>query len=331
MPQPKPSENPKTRSVLVGEPLIRVIELAYRANVPFLLRGPHGIGKSQILMEAASRLGIGCVVFDLSIMEPIDLMGLPWRDEAGTHYAPPASLPREGKGLLVLEELNRSPRYMMAPCLQLLTARRLNDYILPAGWLPVASINPSGGNYSTELIDPALLSRFTVVDVKASNREWLRWARREKVHENVIDFVEAQGDLFESTNPRSWEYVSNIERAISESPAKVSEATRLTLISGHVGIHLAIEYVDFKKTGSPLQPWMILIGVFGNRMELWLAEKRTDLIEASVFRLREYVEEKGWRLNPAEARNLSEFRASLPGDLAAQLDHPLGKPSDASE
>ena len=104
---------------------------------------PGAPGLAELLQQAAQALKIECVVFDLSIMEPTDLIGMPAKKGGRTVYCPPASLPDGGKGFLVMEELNRAPRYMMAPTLQLLTARRLNDYLLPAGWLPVAAVNPA--------------------------------------------------------------------------------------------------------------------------------------------------------------------------------------------
>jgi MoxR-like ATPase len=114
-------------TIAAGTPLVELLTLAYYANHPVLLHGRHGVGKSEAFAHAAAQLEIGLIVCDLSVMEPPDLVGLPRVGEDGrTHYAPPAFLPQTDQGLLVFEELNRCPRYMQAPCLQLLTARQLN-------------------------------------------------------------------------------------------------------------------------------------------------------------------------------------------------------------
>ena len=113
-------------SLPAGDRVVDMIELAYKADLPVLLEGRHGVGKSALLARAAQRLGIDQIVRDLSIMEPPDLVGIPSvAPEGRTRYAPPAFLPSGGRGLLAFEELNRSSRYMQASCLQLLTARRL--------------------------------------------------------------------------------------------------------------------------------------------------------------------------------------------------------------
>src|SRR5262249_54945294 len=152
-----------------------------------------------------------------SLMEPPDLIGLPKLDGKVTRYLPPAFLPTGGKGVLVLEELNRAPRYMRAPCLQLLTARRLNDYRVPDGWWLAAAINPAEDGYDADELDPALATRFVEINVFADPAHWLEWARGNDVHPRVIAYVEADPSVFDSpaSNPRSWSYVSDLLRAQS--------------------------------------------------------------------------------------------------------------------
>src|SRR4051794_9774042 len=97
-------------SVAAGEPVIELLELAYRSDQPVLLIGHRGVGKSQFVEQAARRLGIGYRVRDLSMREPVARAGTPRIEEDGRpRYAAPGFLPRRGRGLLVLEELNRAP------------------------------------------------------------------------------------------------------------------------------------------------------------------------------------------------------------------------------
>jgi MoxR-like ATPase len=166
-------------------------------------------------------------------MEPPDLVGMPSLADGTTRFVPPGFLPTRGKGLLVFEELNRCEKYMRAPCLQLLTARTLNDYILPAGWLPLAAINPPNSEYDVHELDPALLSRFVQLHVVADREEWLVWAREAGLHKDVLGYVESDAKVFEDTNPRAWHYVSNaMQTAEKESSAK---DTLETVIAGDIG------------------------------------------------------------------------------------------------
>jgi len=180
-------------TVKAGRQLIELIKLCYHANRPPLLIGKHGIGKSELFAQAAIDLGIGYCCRDLSLMEPPDLVGLPKLEGTTTRYLPPAFLPVEGEGVLVFEELNRCAPYMRAPCLQLLTARCLNDYQLPPGWLPCAAINPSDdGNYDVQELDAALLSRFTRVFVIADREVRPTYARPSRRWPDLVGIIPGQ-------------------------------------------------------------------------------------------------------------------------------------------
>ena len=70
-----------------GRRLVNLIKLAYSADLPVMLIGGHGIGKSEMLQQAARELNIDCLVRDLSLMEPPDLIGIPHVEGGVTRYA----------------------------------------------------------------------------------------------------------------------------------------------------------------------------------------------------------------------------------------------------
>src|SRR5262245_49044249 len=118
MPAPSSVREPRPE-IPLGPRVEAILEIAYRARRPLLLEGPTGIGKSEIVQQVARKLGVGVRVLDLSLLEPPDLVGLPQIDpgsgapgDARTRYALPSILPRDGAGILLLEELNRAERYI---------------------------------------------------------------------------------------------------------------------------------------------------------------------------------------------------------------------------
>ena len=206
------------------------IHAAHRADLPFILIGRHGSGKSEVVENTAKKLGIGFEVLDLTLLEPVDLIGLPKIIADKTSYIPPSILPRSGKGLLLLEELNRASEVIRACVLELLTRRRIHEYSLPENWLPCATINPSGKSYMVDALDPALLSRFITVNIKIDKKAWLKWAAENGIDQRIIEFVTASPDAFETKkysdenssetdngiNPRSLEYCSRFIKACQE-------------------------------------------------------------------------------------------------------------------
>jgi len=250
--------------VPIGEKVIDLICLGWASKRPIILRGPHGMGKSEIVEQAAKALDIEYRCMDLSIMEPPDLLGMPKIEGNSLKYFPPVTLPQGEKirkeikndnkkskkkaekkfemianeGLLCFEELNRCDDAMQAPCLQLLTARKLNEYELPSGWAIIACINPSGDQYNVNDIDPALLSRFMVVDVCAGKKEWLKWSKKHDVHEAVVSVINEHPDPFNvktGVPPRTWHYVSQVLNAFNNYEG-LNEDIRRNAINGYLNI-----------------------------------------------------------------------------------------------
>lgn len=199
----------------LGPRVEAVLEVAYRARRAVLLEGPTGIGKSELVAHLAKKLGIRHIVLDLSLLEPPDLVGLPVIEEGRTRYALPQFLPREGAGILMLEELNRAERYIQQPALQLLTARTLHEYVLPEGWVCFAAINPETGDYQVTPLDAALRARFLQIAVRPDRAAWLAWAGANRVHPAVIELVRAHERSFEATPPRSFTYVSDLLHSLT--------------------------------------------------------------------------------------------------------------------
>jgi hypothetical protein len=306
----------------IGRPVLDIVRLCVEADLPLLLIGPHGIGKSEILNAAANELEIQFISRDLSLMEPPDLVGLPRLDSTLTRYCPPSFLPTSGRGLLVFEELNRCPAYMRAPTLQLLTARTLNDYTLPPGWLPVAAINPAGCTYETFDLDPALLSRFVQVEVRADQSEWLSWALANGIHPAVVAYVSADANVFNhpQSNPRAWQYISKLLRA--KETCCMGDKPLFVAVAGLIGHKRAASFRRFLRDGVlPLTADDILGSYHNRRMELqgWIANGQLDLAHGSLLALLKYLQSsnnfQSVRCQDVQWRNLESFLSDLPGDL----------------
>ena len=197
----------------ISSQLSKTLDVARFSDLPVLLIGAHGIGKSEFLTNYANQKGLELTILDLSLLEPTDLTGIPMILENKTHYATPALLPDSlstKPHMLVLEELNRCPLAMRQPCLQLLTARHLNEYTLPQNTFLVACMNPSDEEYDVDELDPALSSRFLTLPIKPDPHAWLVWAKENHVHPAVQTFIKGVPTAFEHIPPRTWVYLSTL-------------------------------------------------------------------------------------------------------------------------
>jgi hypothetical protein len=317
------------RTVKVGPELHAIIRLCRKARLPLLIEGPRGIGKSQLLHEHAREENIGCIVRDLSLMEAVDLAGMPRIEGNRTIFCPPAFLPTDGEGLLVFEELNRAPPHVRTPCLELCTQRRLNDYPLPDGWAIMAAVNPFGGDYEVDELDLALLSRFVRVTAVADRESWLRWGRENQVHKDVLIYVESDPTVFDDpeSNPRSWVHVSDLLNANRE--LRVGEPLLQIAVAGKVGPERAASFFAYlKKRIRPLTAQEILTGYsrYQATLQSWVEQEgRLDLVRGSLLAVQKYLQvsyiyEKV-ASDPAAWKNLTRFFRDLPGDLREQARH----------
>jgi MoxR-like ATPase len=319
----------------VGPRLVRALDLAYRASRAVLLEGPTGIGKSEIVRAAAKKLGIELVVLDLSLLEPPDLVGLPIIEHGRTRYALPGILPTEGRGILLLEELNRAERYIQQPALQLLSARTLHDYVLPPGWVPFAAINPETGDYQVTTLDPALRARFLQLRVRADRPSFLAWAIGERLHPAVIAIAQKHDRVLDDVCPRTWAYVSEVLAATT--PDERNDAVLMRdVLNGYLPgawIETLLALPELTSPGLDVDVHALLRAYDASSSEraMLLGYKErgeTDKLDEVVHRLCGIVKGPEAGVLIAERSfSLEAFEAlllDLPGDQAEKLQDALG-------
>src|SRR4051812_4986328 len=81
---------------------------------PVYLWGGPGVGKSSIVRRAAESLGKELVDLRATLLDPVDLRGLPRLDGDTAVWCPPAFLPRAGEGVLFLDGLAQAAPLVQA-------------------------------------------------------------------------------------------------------------------------------------------------------------------------------------------------------------------------
>lgn len=143
------------------------LTLAVAADLPVLLWGEPGIGKTAALTQLAESLDLPLTTVIASVHEPSDFSGLPiiGADPAvhGVPMAPPdwaVRLVRAGRGLLFLDELSTAPPAVQAALLRLVLERRIGALRLPPGVRIVAAANPRSSAADGWELSPPLANRF---------------------------------------------------------------------------------------------------------------------------------------------------------------------------
>lgn len=136
---------------------------AIRAGMNVLIEGPHGTGKTALVMEVARELGWTCKYYSASTLDPwIDLVGMPVPDKEGGRIIfcrDPRLLDAE---IVFFDELNRAQFKVLNAVLEMIQFRSINGEPLPRLKAIIAVCNPCDGSYQVNDLDPAMSDRFHV-------------------------------------------------------------------------------------------------------------------------------------------------------------------------
>lgn len=229
------------------------------ARQAIMIRGPHGIGKSQIFAQIADKLGLQMVDRRLSQMTEGDLLGLPELTDGTTRFCPPdwfmdcCKNPR----VLLLDEFNRGTPEVLNTAMQITLDFELNGHRLHPETRVYAAVNASA-EYSVNELDPAQADRFWTIDLEPTVEDWLTWATDTGVDGVLVDFIRqnpghlrAKGQIEPGKvypSQRSWDKLNQaIKRVGLDLQASGVPELLYPLSIGFVGLEASIAFRDFVK------------------------------------------------------------------------------------
>jgi MoxR-like ATPase len=192
-------------------------------RTPLFVWGPPGIGKSQLIHQAAAQRELPVIDVRLSQLTPSDIRGLPVADHEArqARFYPPEFLPasRQTRAVLFLDEFNQAPPVMQGIVQQLVLDRRVGDYVLPDGVFIVAAGNRRQDRAAVHELTAPVANRFLHVEVSPDLAAWRQFGTRAGVHEHILAFLGFRGaellhrmSLHEPAwpSPRSWVMASRL-------------------------------------------------------------------------------------------------------------------------
>lgn len=289
-----------------------------------LLRGPHGIGKSQVVRQLATTFKLPVIDRRLSQMTEGDMVGLPSTDGEVTRFNPPDWYKRACTSpvALFLDELNRATPEVMQAAFQVVLDRELNGWKLHSETRVFAAVNNSAA-YTVNEMDPALLDRFWTIDLEPTVEDWVLWARDGHVTDIVTDFIAANEkwlDCPKDSEPgkvtpsrRSWERLSNalVGADIADKP---DNQLFYPLCRGYIGNEATIAFHSFAKTIDYQVSGADVINGYSKvkkKVNKLGTEKHNILIE----KVTDYVTKNLKTLDDKQGKNLQDFMKDLPGEL----------------
>lgn len=198
------------------EEVFEHIETLYECKLPVFIEGKPGIGKSEIVYQFAEKKGIEIRDIRVSLIDPVDLRGIPSTENGKTSWNPPSFFPDGGKGILFLDEINTAAPSVQAACYQLVLDRRVGEYKLPDGWMVIAAGNRDTDKAITFRMSSALRNRMSIVSMEPDFDQWKKYAASKNISWQIIAYLSYRTKMFSPDpsnsgafpTPRSWFYVS---------------------------------------------------------------------------------------------------------------------------
>ena len=210
----------------------------------FLLLSPPGLGKSEIVYEAAREAGLPCRSLLGTQIAPEDVSGIPRIVGERSVFCPPRILlpERPEPFCLFLDELPACAPDVQKAFYSLLLERRLGEHALPSGTWVVAAGNRLQDRALVRAMSSALVNRVTILQLRVDADDWLDWAGRAGIRQEILSFVRTIPDSLMRpvpseplpfSTPRAWTLLSRA-LDLAQAGGILTPASRRALAFGRL-------------------------------------------------------------------------------------------------
>lgn len=257
----------------------QALAVTLAANVPVILWGAPGVGKTSVVEQIAHHHGWHLETVIASISDPTDFKGMPREHEGRTAFSPPewaVAIDHNEGGVVFLDEISTAPPSVQAALLRPVLSKVVGDLALPANTRFVAAANPpeiaaDGWDLSAPLanrfvhltwevpasvVSDGLVFGFAPVEVPNVDEAAVA-ALVEDAVMRVGAFLRARPELTHRMpaatadqgvawpSPRSWETAARV--VAHARAAGVTSGAELMLLSGAVGAPAAREFLTWER------------------------------------------------------------------------------------
>jgi midasin (ATPase involved in ribosome maturation) len=311
---------------------LNVVPHVAAAKYPVLMRGRHGIGKSQVVYQLAETLTRPVVERRASQMTEGDLIGLPSVAGNATNWNPPNwfKFACTNPCILFFDEVDRATLEVRQGLFELTDSRKLNGFKLHDDVLIFAAVNGGehGANYQVSDMDPAELDRYTVFDLEPTVEDWLIWAKN-KVSQIVWDFINQNRSHLEHNSDvepnkvypsrRSWH---RFDQTVNQTDM-LNEAspTLFQLAQAFVGLEAGVAFNDFVKNYD--RQITVEDVLMGKATEM--ANNFTEVEHLALVQKLENCDELKSKMTDDQTKNIFKYMMIVPSEVFMPLWSAIGK------
>jgi len=185
---------------------IPVIKAALNAKRVPMLWGSYGVGKTSIAKQIGLEMEYDSVIILSPSQDDIIDYKLPYLDEKNgekvSAFALSERLPREGRHLLFIDEINTASM-MLQPTLYSLTLEgSIGKYRMPNACGRIAAGNREADKCAANTMSAALKDRMAPhINIVPDSESWCSWAFQHNIRQEVIAFVKDMPEVLEKCDP----------------------------------------------------------------------------------------------------------------------------------
>jgi hypothetical protein len=210
-----------------------------------MLWGPPGIGKSSIIKQIANEEDKQLIDLRLSLIDAIDLRGLPRFDEHRVVWARPEFIPQDGEGILFLDEINTALPIVQNAALQLVYDRRTGTHRIGEEWSIVCAGNRKTDLASVFHLSSAMVNRMIHINCEVNTDDVIEYGLKNNWREEVIGFLKWRPSLIYTSpstdapfaSPRAYEFLSQVLTQSKEIEPEI--------VCGIIGAEAGAEFLSY--------------------------------------------------------------------------------------
>ena len=243
--------------------LTAYLTASFKAGYSTLITGAPGIGKTDLVQQAAILAGFDIVISHPAVEDPTSVAGLPWMTAGATEatFMPFGQVARvltaTRPTVWFLDDLGQATAAVQAAYMQYLLGGELNGHKLPSCVVMVAATNRRIDRAGVAGILEPVKSRFySIIELETSVPDWSQWAISNGIPYTGIAFLqfrpellskfEPTADLTNSPTPRTWAHCFALEALTL--PADIEAVA----MAGAVGEGASAEYLAFRAMAAQL-------------------------------------------------------------------------------
>lgn len=238
--------------MLVSE-LKKVLVGCVSNNLPIMIKGAGGVGKSDLIGWTAKETKRHLLTFHPAVDDPTNYKGLPAIVSGKAEFLPYGNLrillEATEDTIAFFDDIGQAPACVQAALMQLFLNRAINGFKISDKVTFVACTNRKEDRAGVSGILETVKSRFaTIIQLDPDIDSWVSWAFENDIPSALIGFLhfrptllhtnEATADIVNHPCPRTWHFVAKLMKA---------GLTNLEVFSGAVGAGAAAEFIGFLK------------------------------------------------------------------------------------